>query len=323
MDLDINQVLEQVENTRSTLTENPTLASPQEKTLSTIIALIEEDDIQRKRHSEAARSRRKAARVLLSIIHERFGCVILFLCSTTVPISKLYKINHRATEFVSKLQSWAGAINISDGIINLAEKRLTPSLLSRLASDEARTTQLKRGVHSASGVAKRPRYEPTAFEHEAIPSYHGVLDLTKRQQSAETPTDNYNDSNNSEDGDDGERSEGSDESDSGEVQAVDTLTDNPRPTLEGEVPLYSNVYELRDMDAIRVIANQGKDLEVRLTVPHFPDARPFITISESKSRGRVLRSEDFAHSALPKAHDFHLLVKAHDHHSLVILPDHI
>ncbi|EWZ28149.1 hypothetical protein FOZG_18165 [Fusarium oxysporum Fo47] len=277
MDLDVE--LKRVNRVRISLAENPTLAASQESTLTTIINLIQEDHVQREKHSEAARSRRKSARALLSTIHRDLGSVILFLCSTAFSISKLYKIKSHATQFISKLKTWNDGVEITDGIVSLARKYFTTSLLERLVPDDARATQIKRGAHFPSHTTKRSRTDPNSLEHVAIPSYHGVIDLAKHQPLNKTPTDDYNDGSHSENSDSTEGSEDGDESDSGEVQAAQSLVDNPDATVEDDVQLYSNVYELEDMDVIRVVANQREDFTARLTVPHFPDATPFITIS--------------------------------------------
>ncbi|KAF5017282.1 hypothetical protein F66182_10807 [Fusarium sp. NRRL 66182] len=260
MDLDVE--LERVDKVRSSLAENPTLAASQESTLTTIINLIQETHIQREQHSEAARSRRKSARVLLSTIHRDLGSVVLFLCSTAFSISKLYKIKNHATQFISKLKIWNNSVNITDGIVSLTRKYFTTSLLERLVPDDARTTHIKRGAHFPSHTTKRSRTNPNSLEHVAIPSYHGVIDLAKHQPSNTTPTDDYNDGSHSENSDSTEGSECGDESDSGEVQAAQSLVDNPDATVEDDVQLYSNVYELEDMDVIRVVANQPHNFNI-------------------------------------------------------------
>lgn len=229
MDLDVE--LEHVDRVRSSLAENPTLTASQEKSLTAIINLIQEDHVQREKHSEATRSRRKSARAFLSTVHKRLGSVILFLCSTTFSISKLYHINRHAINFISKLETWKPGVKITDGIVSLVHKHLTSSILSRLVSDEARATQLKRRAHADSGTAKRPRTDSNSFEHVAIPSYHGVLDLAKHQPLNKTPIDDYDDGSHS---NDREGSDDSDESDSGEVQAAESSLDNPYATVEDD-----------------------------------------------------------------------------------------
>ncbi|OBS16799.1 hypothetical protein FPOA_12040 [Fusarium poae] len=280
--MDLDAEIDHVDRVRSSLAENPTLTASQENTLSTIIDLIKEDPVQRKKHSEATRSRRKSALALLSAISSHLGGVVLFLCSTALSITKLYRINQHDIQFMSKLEAWDKRVKFTDAVVSLAHKYFTPSLLSRLNSDEARTTHTNRRAHSASRVTKRPRTDPTSIEHVAVPSYHGVLDLAKHQPLSKTATDDYNDGGCracSDNSDDTEGSEDSDESDSGKRPAAEVFVDNPHTTVDNDVQLYSNVYELQDMDVIRVVANQREDFVARLTVPHLPDATPFITIN--------------------------------------------
>jgi hypothetical protein len=299
--MDLDAEIDHVDRVRSSLAENPTLTASQENTLSTIIDLIKEDPVQRKKHSEATRSRRKSALALLSAISSHLGGVVLFLCSTALSITKLYRINQHDIQFMSKLEAWDKRVKFTDAVVSLAHKYFTPSLLSRLSinsiaiiltwlltvcavldSDEARTTHTNRRAHSASRVTKRPRTDPTSIEHVAVPSYHGVLDLAKHQPLSKTATDDYNDGGCracSDNSDDTEGSEDSDESDSGKRPAAEVFVDNPHTTVDNDVQLYSNVYELQDMDVIRVVANQREDFVARLTVPHLPDATPFITIN--------------------------------------------
>ncbi|KAI8710497.1 hypothetical protein NCS52_01566800 [Fusarium sp. LHS14.1] len=269
--------LKQLESVRSSLADNPTLTISQNKSLSTIIDLIQEDHVQFEKHSQSTRSRRKAARALLATVQRRLGNAILFLCSTVFSISKLNEINRRADDFVPELQRWKDTIQITDGIVELAQLHFTRSRLSRLVpdADQRKSTQHKRVVCFGSSSAKRLRTDSSTSKHGATPSYHGVLDLAASQKPAETPTDNNSDGS---EGDDSDGSEDGDESDSGGAQAMA----NPRSTPEDDVPLYSNVFELTGMDAIRVIANQ-EIITCRLTVPHLPDSMPFITVNCPRS----------------------------------------
>lgn len=84
--------------------------------------------------------------------------------------------------------------------------------------------------------ARRLRTDSSMPKHEAIPSFHGVLDLAASHRPTETPIDDDSDGS---EGDDGDGSEASDESDPGGPWA----TDNPRSTLEddGSSP-YAIVY---------------------------------------------------------------------------------
>ncbi|RBA14428.1 hypothetical protein FPRO05_03220 [Fusarium proliferatum] len=251
--MDLDAELEHVDRVRSGLAENPTITASQESTLTTIIDLIQEDHVQRERQSDAARSRRKSARALLSTIHNRLGSVILFLCSTALSISKLCKINRYSSQFISKLETWSNGVEITDSIASLARKYFTSSLLLRLGinsiailmtslltiyavlvSDEARTTQIKRGAHFASDTAKRPRTDPNSLKHVAVPIYHGVIDLAKHQPLNKTPTDDSDNGSRNENSDGTEGSDDGDESDSGEVQTAESLGDNPPATVEDD-----------------------------------------------------------------------------------------
>ncbi|EXK79421.1 hypothetical protein FOQG_15983 [Fusarium oxysporum f. sp. raphani 54005] len=297
MDFDIQ--LSKLEELRSNLAEDPTLTPSQEKSLSTTIELIKERQADRSKYSEAKRSRRKSARTLLSTIQERLGPVILFLCSTALSINKLYQINSQATTFISELDAWKNNVEFSRDIVDLAERHLTVDLLSCLGSDEAHTRLLKRGAHFDGGTAKRLRTEPSTPKNVTIPTYHGVLELATQQPSTRTPTDAHDGDSHGETGRNKEGSEDSDDSDDsdvGEVESAEALQDHSHsapkddgdspifvmsqnfPELTRVVQLYANVYQLRDMEVVRVIASQRENFTARLTVPHIPGATPFITI---------------------------------------------
>ncbi|RSL80705.1 hypothetical protein CDV31_017101 [Fusarium ambrosium] len=266
--MDLEAELKPVETLFSSLENDATLTASQRRNLKNNIALIEETKVDSNKHSQAARSRRKAARILLCTIHEHLGDTILFLCSVAIPITKLNDINREASIFVSKLQNWSTTMKTNDSIRSLIRSHFTPSVLSKLSVPQP--TQAKRVAHFDTSPARRLRTDSSMPKHQAIPSLHGVLDLAASHRPTETPIDDDGDDS---EGDDGDGSEASDESDPGGPWA----TDNPRSTLGDDVQLYSNVYELEGMDAIRVIATQ-RDIACRLTMPHHTDSTPFITI---------------------------------------------
>ncbi|KAI8719911.1 hypothetical protein NCS52_00773400 [Fusarium sp. LHS14.1] len=265
--MDLDAELKPVEVLFSSLENDATLTASQRKTLKSNIALMEETVVHA-RHSQATRSRRRAARILLAAIYEHLGDAILFLCSVAIPITKLNEINREASSFISKLREWSSTIKTNDSIASLVRFHFTPDCLSKLSTPQ--TIPAKRGADFDNSLARRLRTDSSMPKHEAAPSFHGVVDLAASHQPTETPID---DDNYDSEADDGDGSEASDGSDPGGALA----TDNPRSTLENDVPLYCKVYALQGMDAIRVIATQA-NIACRLTIPHHEKATPFITI---------------------------------------------
>lgn len=94
--------------------------------LRKIIEVIKEGEMERRKHCQATRSRRKWVRTLLLIIYQHLGVEVLFLCSIALSITRLSETRNDENTFISKLGHWRRTARITRGICNLAKQHFAP-----------------------------------------------------------------------------------------------------------------------------------------------------------------------------------------------------
>ncbi|KID81452.1 hypothetical protein MGU_11184 [Metarhizium guizhouense ARSEF 977] len=190
--------LQKVDQVRICLTTNPDLISAQALGLRKIIEVIKEGEMERRKHCQATRSRRKWVRTLLLIIYQHLGVEVLFLCSIALSITRLSETRNDENTFISKLGHWRRTARITRGICNLAKQHFAPyhEVLSQPAIPRTGVyiKQTRQGLDFENNTVNRVCPNSTALGPGVVPSYHGVRYLTPTTEKDVAGVDDIDDS---------------------------------------------------------------------------------------------------------------------------------